>query len=66
MTNKLPSNLPQLQNLIKRDPQSYYDEVNLFFLVHDVIYYLVLVTISSLQSIVRAVPFGSLKRIKRN
>ncbi|XP_011602900.1 protein SDA1 homolog [Takifugu rubripes] len=24
--NKLPSNLPQLQNLIKRDPQSYVDE----------------------------------------
>jgi hypothetical protein len=27
MTNKLPSNLPQLQNLIKRDPISYRDEV---------------------------------------
>lgn len=26
-SNKLPSNLPQLQNLIKRDPQSYVDEV---------------------------------------
>ncbi|XP_064636472.1 protein SDA1 homolog [Lineus longissimus] len=26
MTNKLPSNLPQLQNLIKRDPNSYKDE----------------------------------------
>lgn len=25
--NKLPNNLPQLQNLIKRDPQSYLDEV---------------------------------------
>uniref|UniRef100_H3CQ09 Protein SDA1 n=1 Tax=Tetraodon nigroviridis TaxID=99883 RepID=H3CQ09_TETNG len=25
-SNKLPSNLPQLQNLIKRDPQSYEDE----------------------------------------
>uniref|UniRef100_A0A3B3Z7F5 Protein SDA1 n=1 Tax=Periophthalmus magnuspinnatus TaxID=409849 RepID=A0A3B3Z7F5_9GOBI len=24
--NKLPNNLPQLQNLIKRDPQSYLDE----------------------------------------
>ncbi|XP_064481458.1 protein SDA1 homolog [Ornithodoros turicata] len=27
--NKLPSNLPQLQNLIKRDPLSYKDEFNL-------------------------------------
>lgn len=27
--NKLPNNLPQLQNLIKRDPGSYKDEVNL-------------------------------------
>lgn len=27
-SNKLPSNLPQLQNLIKRDPQSYVDEVS--------------------------------------
>ena len=26
--NKLPSNLPQLQNLIKRDPDSYRDEVS--------------------------------------
>ena len=25
--NKLPNNLPQLQNLIKRDPGSYKDEV---------------------------------------
>ena len=25
--NKLPSNLPQLQNLIKRDPESYKQEV---------------------------------------
>jgi len=25
--NKLPSNLPQLQNLIKRDPTSYTEEV---------------------------------------
>lgn len=25
--NKLPNNLPQLQNLIKRDPGSYRDEV---------------------------------------
>ena len=24
--NKLPTNLPQLQNLIKRDPESYRDE----------------------------------------
>lgn len=28
--NKLPNNLPQLQNLIKRDPQSYGDEVSVF------------------------------------
>lgn len=26
--NKLPNNLPQLQNLIKRDPQSYVEEVS--------------------------------------
>lgn len=26
--NKLPNNLPQLQNLIKRDPLSYKDEVS--------------------------------------
>lgn len=26
--NQLPDNIPQLQNLIKRDPQSYKDEVN--------------------------------------
>ena len=26
--NKLPSNLPQLQNWIKRDPESYHEEVN--------------------------------------
>lgn len=26
--NKLPTNLPQLQNLIKRDPKSYTEEVN--------------------------------------
>nr|XP_046232101.1 protein SDA1 homolog [Scatophagus argus] len=26
LSNKLPNNLPQLQNLIKRDPQSYTDE----------------------------------------
>lgn len=25
--NRLPSNLPQLQNLIKRDPAAYRDEV---------------------------------------
>jgi len=25
--NKLPTNLPQLQNLIKRDPKSYTEEV---------------------------------------
>lgn len=25
--NKLPSNLPQLQNLIKRDPPAYVEEV---------------------------------------
>lgn len=25
--NKLPSNLPQLQNLIKRDPPAYIEEV---------------------------------------
>ena len=25
-SNKLPNNLPQLQNLIKRDPTSYKDE----------------------------------------
>lgn len=34
--NQLPDNLPQLQNLIKRDPPSYKDEVsfkhNLFFM----------------------------------
>lgn len=29
--NQLPSNLPQLQNLIKRDPQSYKDEVSKIF-----------------------------------
>jgi hypothetical protein len=27
--NQLPNNLPQLQNLIKRDPISYKDEVRL-------------------------------------
>lgn len=26
--NQLPDNLPQLQNLIKRDPESYKEEVN--------------------------------------
>jgi protein SDA1 len=26
--NQLPDNLPQLQNLIKRDPASYKDEVS--------------------------------------
>lgn len=26
VNNQLPNNLPQLQNVIKRDPQSYYDE----------------------------------------
>lgn len=26
--NQLPDNLPQLQNLIKRDPESYRDEFN--------------------------------------
>lgn len=29
--NKLPNNLPQLQNLIKRDPESYKDEVDIYF-----------------------------------
>lgn len=28
-SNQLPTNLPQLQNLIKRDPQSYYEEFQL-------------------------------------
>lgn len=27
--NQLPENLPQLQNLIKRDPESYKEEVSL-------------------------------------
>lgn len=27
--NQLPDNLPQLQNLIKRDPASYKDEVRI-------------------------------------
>lgn len=27
--NKLPSNLPQLQNLIKRDPPAYIEEVGM-------------------------------------
>lgn len=27
--NQLPSNLPQLQNLIKRDPQAYREEVGI-------------------------------------
>lgn len=26
--NKLPNNLPQLQNLVKRDPDSYKEEVS--------------------------------------
>jgi len=26
VNNQLPNNIPQLQNLIKKDPQSYYDE----------------------------------------
>lgn len=26
--NRLPENLPQLQNLIKRDPESYKEEVS--------------------------------------
>jgi len=30
--NQLPDNLPQLQNLIKRDPESYKEEVNLIYL----------------------------------
>jgi protein SDA1 len=29
--NQLPNNLPQLQNLIKRDPVSYKDEVSFHF-----------------------------------
>ena len=28
--NQLPENLPQLQNLIKRDPESYKEEVSIF------------------------------------
>ena len=28
--NRLPENLPQLQNLIKRDPESYKEEVSIF------------------------------------
>ena len=28
--NKLPNNLPQLQNLVKRDPDSYREEVSEF------------------------------------
>lgn len=36
--NRLPDNLPQLQNLIKRDPESYKEEVSsqlyIFFLYH--------------------------------
>ena len=31
--SQIPSNLPQLQNLIKRDPQSYYEEVRLIVLI---------------------------------
>jgi len=30
--NKLPNNLPQLQNLVKRDPDSYREEVSVQFL----------------------------------
>ena len=29
--NQLPNNLPQLQNLIKRDPESYVEEVTVNF-----------------------------------
>ena len=29
--NKLPNNLPQLQNLVKRDPDSYREEVSVVF-----------------------------------
>lgn len=36
-SNKLPSNLPQLQNLIKRDPQSYVDEVSVVSLATEAV-----------------------------
>uniref|UniRef100_A0A8C2NCT7 Protein SDA1 n=1 Tax=Capra hircus TaxID=9925 RepID=A0A8C2NCT7_CAPHI len=32
--NKLPSNLPQLQNLIKRDPPAYVEEKFLYKFTH--------------------------------
>ncbi len=31
VNNKLPSNLPQLQNCIKRDPNGYKDEVFIYY-----------------------------------
>ena len=31
--NKLPNNLPQLQNLVKRDPDSYREEVSVCFVI---------------------------------
>lgn len=34
--NKLPTNLPQLQNLIKRDPASYTEEVSVANFLGDV------------------------------
>lgn len=36
--NQLPYNLPQLQNLIKRDSESYKEEVSLSFLCNDLLY----------------------------
>lgn len=56
--NQLPNNLPQLQNCVKKDPDSYKDEVSqcenikvklmIFLIVHS--------TIQSLQSFASNIP----------
>lgn len=40
--NQLPDNLPQLQNLIKRDPESYKEEVSFQSYIFCVIYYIII------------------------
>lgn len=43
--NQLPDNLPQLQNLIKRDPESYKEEVrDCIFTVHFIFLYYIFVS----------------------
>lgn len=45
--NQLPDNLPQLQNLIKRDPESYKEEVSLQLYFFYELDYLIIVFDSS-------------------